>query len=199
MSGNAESETHRMRTREKNAGVHPGEKYKEASRSRQPPRPCEVIQKEKDEKAASQQARAEAKALKVAGEERATQLEQEKRAMLALEDEHIPRRLPAKKRGMWRNGSSLFTTNALQGKQPQGADANTYKAPELMKKRKDNDNIQSANEDTHQGNTSKKIKISHKARKESPVRQVKCPHSPTVSVSEKTNLSIENPNALTRN
>ena len=196
MSGNAESETHRMRTREKNAGVHPGEKYKEASRSRQPPRPREVIQKEKNEKAASQQARAKAKALKVAGEERATQLEQEKRAMLALEDKHIPRRLPAKKRGMWRNGSSLFTTNALQGKQLQGADANTYKAPELMKKRKD---IQSANEDTRQGNTSKKIKISHKARKESPVRQAKCPHSPTVLVSEKTNLSIENPNALTRN
>ena len=59
-----------------------------------------MIQKEKDEKAATQQARAQAKALKVAGEERATQLEKEKRAMVALEDERIPRRLPVNKRGM---------------------------------------------------------------------------------------------------
>ena len=102
MSGNDESNARpRMRTREKNAGIHPGEKYKEASRSRQPSRPHEVIQKEKEEKMAIQQARAQAKALKAAGEERATQLEKEKRAMAASEDEHIPRRLPANKRGMW--------------------------------------------------------------------------------------------------
>ena len=102
MSGNAESEAHpRMRTREKNVEVHPGEKFKEASRARQPARPREVIQKEKEEKAAAQQARAQAKSLKVAGEERATQLEKEKRAMAALEDERIPRRMPVNKKGMW--------------------------------------------------------------------------------------------------
>ena len=109
MSGNAESEAcHRMRMREKNVEVHPGEKFKEASRARQPPRPREVIQKEKAEKAAAQQARAEAKSLKVAGEERATQLEKEKRAVATLEDEHIPRCLPVNKKGMWRNGFYLF-------------------------------------------------------------------------------------------
>ena len=200
MSGNAESNAHpRMRTREKNAGIHPGEKYKEASRSRQPSRPHEVIQKEKEEKMAIQQARAQAKALKVAGEERATQLEKEKRAMVALEDERIPRRLPVNKRGMWWNGSSsTFATNVLQVKQPQSADANTDNATELTKKRKVNDNIQSDEDTTRKGNAKKKTRMSHKARQVSPAPQAKRPYSSTVSVSEKTNLSIEYPNTLTR-
>jgi hypothetical protein len=68
--------------------------------SRQPRRPREVIQKEKDEKAAAQQARADAKLLKEAGKERATRLEQEKMATSALQDVHIPRRLPVNKKGM---------------------------------------------------------------------------------------------------
>ena len=103
MSGNTvtEPEAHpRMRTREKNADIHPGEKYKEALRSRQPARPREVIQKEKDEKAAVQQAKAQAKSLKAAGEEHATQLEKERRTKADLEDEDIPRRLPVNKKGM---------------------------------------------------------------------------------------------------
>jgi hypothetical protein len=202
MSGNDESNARpRMRTREKNAGIHPGEKYKEASRSRQPSRPHEVIQKEKEEKMAIQQARAQAKALKAAGEERATQLEKEKRAMAASEDEHIPRRLPANKRGMWWNGSlSTFATNVLQVKQPQSADANTDNATELTKKRKVNDNIQSDEDTTRtrKGNATKKTRMSHKARQASPAPQAKRPYSSTVSVSEKTNLSIEYPNTLSR-
>lgn len=160
-----------------------------------------MIQKEKEEKAAAQQAKVEAKMLKVAGEEHATQLEKEKRAQAALEDKDIPRRLPANKRGMWRNGLSFaFTTNDLQVKRPQGAEAShgTDNAPELMKKRKDNDNIQS-DEDTRKGNTAKKTKTSHKARQASPAPQAKRPHSPAVSVSEKTSPSIEKSNTLTRN
>jgi hypothetical protein len=201
MSDNAESEVHRIKTREKNVDVRPGEKFKEASRVRQPPRPREVILKEKEEKAAARQARAEAKSLKVAGEERATRLEKEKKVLAALEDERIPRRLPVNKKGTWRNGSSfIFTTNVLQVKQPQGA---TDNAPELMKKRKKNDNIQNDDEDTDKGDTTKKTKMSHQARQASPVPQAvpqaKRPRSPTVSVSEKTNPSIEKPNTLTRN
>lgn len=108
----SEPEAHpRMKTREKNIDDHPGERYKEVSRSRQPPRPREVILKEKAEKAAAKQARAQAKLLKAAGEERASQLEKEKRAMVALEDEHIPRRLPANKKGTWQNGSSFTLYN----------------------------------------------------------------------------------------
>lgn len=126
----SESEArHRMRTREKNVEVHPGKIYQEAIRSRQPARPHDVIQKEKEEKVAAQQARAQAKSLKVAGEERATQLEKEKRAIAALEDEHIPRRLPVNRKGMWRNGSSFtFATDVLQVKQLQGADTDTDNA-----------------------------------------------------------------------
>ena len=202
MSNNAESNAHpRMKTREKNAGIHPGEKYKEAIRSRQPSRPHEVIQKEKEEKMAIQQARAQVKVLKVAGEERATQLEREKRAMVALEDERIPRRLPVpvNTRGMWRNGSSpTFATNVLQVKQPQRADAKTDNATELTKKRKVNDNIQSDEDTTRKGNAPKKTKRSHKARQVSPAPQAKRPYSSTVSVSEKNNLSIEYPNTLNR-
>jgi hypothetical protein len=108
MSGNTEPEAHpRMKTREKNINVHPGEKFKEVSRSRQPARPREVIQAEKAEKAAAQQAKAQAKLLKVAGEERASQVGKEKKAMAALEDEQIPRRLPVNNKGMWRNDSSF--------------------------------------------------------------------------------------------
>ena len=103
MSGNTERtelEAHpRMRTREKNADVHPGEKLKEVLRSHQSARPHEVIQKEKTEKAATQQARAQAKLLKAAGEERASQLEKEKKDLVALENKHIPRRLPVNKKG----------------------------------------------------------------------------------------------------
>jgi hypothetical protein len=203
MSGNIEQlepEAHRMRTRGKNVDTHPGEKFKEASRSRQPPRPREVIQKEKEEKAAIQQARAQAKSLKEAGEQRATQLDKEKRTMAALEDEQIPRRLPLDKKGMWRNSSSFtFATNVLQVEQPQGADAKTDNAPELMKKRKKNNNIQS-DEDTRKGNRAKKSKTSHKERQAFPVPQAKRPYSPTDSVSEKTNYSIEKTNILlTRN
>jgi hypothetical protein len=103
MSGNTEPEAHpRMRTREKNVDVHPGERFKEATRSRQPSRPHEVVQKEKDKKAAIQQAKAKAKLLKMAGEERASQFEEEKRVMVALEDERIPRRLPVNNKGTWR-------------------------------------------------------------------------------------------------
>jgi hypothetical protein len=98
MSSNAESDVpQRIRTRGKNVDVHPGTRYKEATMSRQPPRPREVIQKEKDEKAAAQQARADAKLLKEAGKERAKRLEQEKMATSALDNEQIPRRLPVKK------------------------------------------------------------------------------------------------------
>ena len=159
----------------------------------------EVIQKERDDKAAARQAKAEAKLLKAAGEEHATRLEKEKRVLAALEDERIPRRLPVQvnKKGTWQNGSSFtFITNVLQVKQPQGA---TDNAPELMKKRKQNDNIQNDDEDTDKGNTTKKTKMSHQARQALPVPQVKRPRSPTVLVSEKTNPSIEKPNTLTRN
>jgi hypothetical protein len=195
MSDNAESEVQRIGTREKNVDVRPGEKFKEATRVRQPARPREVILKEKEEKAAARQARAEAKLLKVA-EAHAAHLDNEKRAMEALEDERIPRRLPVNKKGMWRNGSSLtFTTNVLQVKQPQGT---TDSAPELMKKRKKNNNIQN-DEDTNEDNTTKKTKMSHEARQALPAPQAKRPRSPTVSVSEKTNLSIEKPDTLTRN
>ena len=92
-----------MRTREKNSDVHPGKKFKEDSMSRRPPRPREVIEKEKAEKAAAQQRRAQAKLLKAAGEEHALQLEQERREKVALEDEQIPRRfkLPVNKKGIW--------------------------------------------------------------------------------------------------
>ena len=202
MSDNAESEVHRIKTRERNAEVRPGKKFKEASRVRQPPRPREVIQKERDDKAAARQAKAEAKLLKAAGEEQATRLEKEQKVLAALEDERIPRRLPVpvNKKGTWRNGSSFtFATNVFQVKQPQGAADN---APELMKKRKQNDNIQNDDEDTDKGNTTvttKKTKMSHQARQASPVPQAKRPRSPTVLVSEKTNPSIEKPNTLTRN
>ena len=108
MSGNPEPEAHpRMRTREKNADVHPGERFKEATRSRQPARSREVLDKEKADKAAALEARAQAKLLKAAGEERASHLEEEKRVMAALEDERIPRRLPVNKKVMWRNSSSF--------------------------------------------------------------------------------------------
>jgi hypothetical protein len=38
----------------------------------------------------------------MAGEERASQFEEEKRVMVALEDERIPRRLPVNNKGTWR-------------------------------------------------------------------------------------------------
>ena len=69
-----------------------------------------------------------------------------------------------------------------------------------LKKQKNNDGIQDAA--THKGNSAKRTKMSHKARQVSPPPQAavaKCPRSPTVLVSEKTNLSIEKPNTLTRN
>lgn len=193
MSGNAEPEAHRMTTRGRNVNVHPGEKFKEASRSRQPPRPREVIQKEKEEKAAAQQAKANAKSLKEAGEHHATQLENEKRAMAALEDERIPCCLPANQKGKCQNDSSFtFTTNVLQVKQPQEANANSDNAPKIMKKRKKTDNTQSDDEDTRKGDTAKKTKRSHQAKQASPPPQAKRPRSPTVSVSTKLILLLKN-------
>jgi hypothetical protein len=79
------------------------------------------------------------------------------------------------------------------------ADANVGNAPDSMKKRKKNDNTRSDDEDTHQGNTAKKTKQSHKARQALPGPQVKRKRSPTVTVSEKTNHSNEKPDTLTRN
>ena len=69
-----------------------------------------------------------------------------------------------------------------------------------LKKQKDNDGIQDAA--THKDNSAKRTKMSHKARQVSPPPQAgaaKCPRSPTVLVSEKTNLFIEKPTMLTRN
>ena len=62
-----------------------------------------------------------------------------------------------------------------------------------MTKRKKNIDTQSDDEDNHQGNNVKKAKRSHKARQASPAPQVKRPHSPSASVSEKTNPSTEKP------
>ena len=86
--------------------------------------------------------------------------------------------------------------------------ANVNKAPDLLKKRKKNDYTHSdrddASEDTHH-NATKKTKWSHKVRQASPASplatpQLKCQRSPTVTVSEKTNPSIEKSDTtLTRN
>jgi len=81
-----------MKTRSTNADVHPGKKAQDALRVRAPPRPREIIDKEKQTKAAAKEAKAAAKVLKEAGEEYATQLELEERRATAIQEEQIPRR-----------------------------------------------------------------------------------------------------------
>ena len=98
MAEQAESGQICMKTRRTNADSHPGKKAQDALRTRAPPRPREVIDKEKKTKAAVKEAKVAAQALKEAGEEYVAQLELEEREAAAIQDEQIPRRRTQKGR-----------------------------------------------------------------------------------------------------
>lgn len=72
--------------------THPGTAAMDALRTRQPPRPREVIEKEKADKAATKQAKVAAQERKAAGEKCVAELEVEEAAAAVVEENDIPRR-----------------------------------------------------------------------------------------------------------